>query len=164
EAFLWQAAVRGNVEALVRLAEMRERAGDREGAEAFSRQAAAHSASASAVARLAMDLESFDFKALSRRAADQTEAVFQQAADQGNVEAVFKQAADQGNVGALVRLAEMRERAGDREGTEALVRQAANQSRDITDVYSQLTMLELLNKLWPNGLDPDGTPTPPWQP
>jgi len=31
-------------------------------------------------------------------------------------------------------------------------------------LYRQGMITELLNQLWPNGLDPEGTPTPPWQP
>jgi hypothetical protein len=52
----------------------------------------------------------------------------------------------------------LREEAGDRDGAEALARQAADRgnARDPDD--------RLLTMLWPNGLDPDGTPTTPWQP
>ncbi|MHC3455930.1 hypothetical protein ACLQ2A_34185, partial [Streptomyces prasinus] len=113
-----------------RLAEMREKAGDREGAEDFARQAADH-----------------------------------------------------GNPEALIRLAEMREKAGERESAETLYRQAADRgmgrdllenpsrtirARQAADRGMSRDLLEnsfrtILTGRWPNGLDPDGTPTPPWQ-
>ncbi|WPP32269.1 hypothetical protein [Streptomyces sp. CL7] len=72
-------------------------------------------------------------------------------------------AADHGDTDALVRLAWMQEKAGDGEGAEALARQAAD--RGDTNARVELAGLQQVsNKLWPNGLDPDGTPPPPWQP
>ncbi|MFE7212530.1 hypothetical protein ACFU93_21550, partial [Streptomyces sp. NPDC057611] len=90
-----RAADHGSTDALVRLAEMRERVGDREGAEALLRQAA-DQGSTQALVRLAK--------------------VRERAGDREGAEAFLWQAAVRGNVEALVRLAEMRERAGDREG------------------------------------------------
>lgn len=56
-------------------------------------------------------------------------------------------------------LALRREEAGDREGAENLARQAADHGRP--------DRLHLprgsFKMLWPYGLDPDGTPSPPWQ-
>ncbi|MEU7061473.1 hypothetical protein AB0A61_37350, partial [Streptomyces sp. NPDC046197] len=81
----------------------------------------------------------------------------EQAGDREGAEALARQAADHGSTDALLRLAEMREQAGDREGAEALARQAA-------DHGNTGTLHDLFDRLWPNGLDPDGTHTPPWQP
>ncbi|MFJ7201591.1 MULTISPECIES: tetratricopeptide repeat protein [unclassified Streptomyces] len=168
ERLLRQAADLGNTFVLVRLAELREAAGDRDGAETLARQAADHG-NTSALVQLAVLRE----KAGDREGA---ELLLRQAADHGNVfdalvrlaelreragdrnsaETLARQAADHGNIDALVRLAELRERAGDRDSAETLARQAAD--------HGALTTRYTLNRLWPYGLDPDGAPTPPWQP
>ncbi|MFI9445568.1 hypothetical protein ACIHBO_35785, partial [Streptomyces avermitilis] len=86
-----------------------------------------------------------------------------EAGDREGAEALARQAADRGNTDVLCRLAQVREGAGDREGAEALFRQAAD--RGSTHVLYRLAeMREVLRRQWPYGLDPDGTPTPPWQP
>ncbi|MGW2770732.1 hypothetical protein [Streptomyces sp. NPDC001275] len=72
-------------------------------------------------------------------------------------------AADHGSTEALYSLAVMREEAGDREGAEDLARQAADRGTTST-LYGLTDLRELLTRLWPNGLDPNGTPTLPWQP
>ncbi|MER6406268.1 hypothetical protein ABT269_22685 [Streptomyces viridosporus] len=53
----------------------------------------------------------------------------------------------------------MRGRSGDREGAENLARQAADHGRNGTLRVPNWTF----KRLWPYGLDPDGTPTPRWQ-
>ncbi|MFH8804232.1 tetratricopeptide repeat protein [Streptomyces sp. NPDC017936] len=103
-----RAAGHGSTNALYRLAELREAAGDGEGAEALTRQATDH-----------------------------------------------------GDTTALYHLAELREEAGDGEGAEALARQAADHGR--TGILGVYGTREVLKRLWPYGLDPDGTPTPRWQ-
>ena len=55
----------------------------------------------------------------------------------------------------------MREELGDREGAEALYLQAADRG-DIDTLFYLAKLPEVLSKLWSYGLDPDGTPTPPW--
>ncbi|MFE4336505.1 hypothetical protein ACFRQM_46340 [Streptomyces sp. NPDC056831] len=71
------------------------------------------------------------------------------------------QAADHGDRGALTHLAVIWEEAGDRDGAETLARQAADHGN--SSVVSHLPeMPEIFNRLWPYGLDPDGTPTSPW--
>ncbi|MDX3673418.1 hypothetical protein [Streptomyces europaeiscabiei] len=120
---------------------MRHRAGDREGGEALAYQAAHHG----------------DTDALNRLAAMREEA-----GDREGAESLAWQAADHGDTDVLHRLAMTREGAGDREGAESLARQFAD--HDETTLYRSPIRRELLNKLWPDGLDPDGTPTPPWQP
>ncbi|GGT45748.1 hypothetical protein GCM10010271_57170 [Streptomyces kurssanovii] len=61
----------------------------------------------------------------------------------------------------MVILAEIRERAGDRDGAESLYRQAADHGD--TDTLYVFWSRKALKRLWPYGLDPDGTPTPRWQ-
>ncbi|MFD7676582.1 tetratricopeptide repeat protein [Streptomyces anulatus] len=139
EALYRQAADHGNIDVLADLAVMREEAGDRDGAEALARQAAGHG-NTNALTRLA-----------GRR---------EEAGDRDGAEALARQAADRGNTYGLIYLAELREEAGDRDGAEALYRQAADHG---TDFLADLGSLpDIFNRLWPHGLDPDGTPTPPW--
>ncbi|MFE1927543.1 hypothetical protein ACFW91_33935 [Streptomyces asoensis] len=174
EALYQQAADHGNTEALVRLAAWRERAGDRQGAEALYQQAADHGNTEALFRAAMLRVEVGDrqgAEALYRRAADHddTDALVRLAGrrerierlgDWQGAEILYRQAADRGNTEALFRLAEMRVEAGDRQGAEALARQAA----DYGDINIWLTpRVEVLQRLWPYGLDPDGTPTPQWQ-
>ncbi|WP_221343385.1 SEL1-like repeat protein [Streptomyces paradoxus] len=131
-------AAEGDTSALVRLAQIRERAGDREDAGALYRQAADHGHT-DALYRLAQ--------------------IRERAGDWEGAEALYRQAADHGHTDALYDLAQIRERVGDWEGAEALYRQAA----DHGDAQALLGMAMALKRLWPYGLDPDGTPTPEWQ-
>ncbi|MFF0170231.1 tetratricopeptide repeat protein [Streptomyces prasinus] len=135
-----QAADLGSTDALSRLAVMREEAGDREGAEHLARQAADRG-SADALSRLAVMRE--------------------RAGDRKGAEHLARQAADHGHTTVLSRLAVMRERAGDREGAEHLYRQAADHGAG--NLARTIGHSQALVTRWPNGLDPDGTPTPPWQ-
>ncbi|WP_042492509.1 helix-turn-helix domain-containing protein [Streptomyces avermitilis] len=174
EALARQAADRGNTDVLCRLAQVREGAGDREGAEALFRQAADRG-NTDVLCRLAQVREGAGDRegaeALFRQAADRgnTDVLYrlaemrEEAGDREGAEALARQAADRGNTDVLCRLAQVREEAGDREGAEALFRQAAD--RGSTHVLYRLAeMREVLRRQWPYGLDPDGTPTPPWQP
>ncbi|WP_328733543.1 tetratricopeptide repeat protein [Streptomyces bobili] len=135
-----RATDRGAPDALYRLAQMREEAGDRESAEALLMQAADRG-NAHALYRLAQMRED--------------------AGDWEGAEALLRQA-DRGDTYALYRLAVMRERAGDREGAEVLARQAADRG-DTVALHHPAQKQELLTRLWPNGLDPDGKPTTSWQ-
>ncbi|WP_226652622.1 hypothetical protein, partial [Streptomyces hydrogenans] len=56
---------------------------------------------------------------------------------------------------ALAVIARMREAAGDLKGAETLYREAADHGASY-DAEDDLI------RLWPYGLDPDGTPTAPW--
>ncbi|MFF9607850.1 hypothetical protein ACF1GY_37300 [Streptomyces sp. NPDC014684] len=133
-----QAANRGNAAALYRLALWREEAGDRQGAETLARQAADHG-NTDALNRLVLWRE--------------------EAGDQQGAETLARQAADQGDAYHLYCLAQVREKAGDREGAEPLARQAADHGTlDPLRIY----MEGVFQRLWPDGLDPDGTPTPRW--
>ncbi|MFD4142851.1 hypothetical protein [Streptomyces sp. NPDC058572] len=75
--------------------------------------------------------------------------------DWEGAEALAWQCADTGNHNILSTLASLREKAGHLEGAERLYRTAA----DTGNARYSLARLDR----WPFGLDPDGTPTPPWQ-
>ncbi|MEW1639303.1 helix-turn-helix domain-containing protein [Streptomyces sp. NPDC093801] len=137
ESFARQASDRGDPGALARLAEMREEAGDHEGAESLYRQAADRG-NPGALARLA--------------------EIQEEAGDHEGAEGFALQASDHGEFRALARLALRREVAGGREGAESFYRQVADRGTKYYNVLGRF-----LAEWWPNGLDPDGTPTPPWQ-
>jgi tetratricopeptide (TPR) repeat protein len=152
-----RAADHGSIDALVRLAEMREEAGDREGAEALARQAATDHLNTYALVCLA--------------------EMGERAGDGEGAEALARQAADHGNTRALYSLADVRERAGDREGAASLARQAASLEDPRLEGFAESVCRRLADRgearfhgmtmtlkwLWPYGLDPDGTPTPRWR-
>ncbi|GAA1604678.1 helix-turn-helix domain-containing protein [Streptomyces globosus] len=170
ESLLRQAADHGDTYGLVYLAMSREKAGDRAGAETLARQAADLGNTYGLVC-LAMSREEAGDRAgaesLLRQAADHGHpdglvglaVLREEAGDRAGAETLARQAADQGNTDALVRLAVLREEAGDQAGAETLARQAADYG-DADVLYR----LPLCNRLWPDGLDPEGTPTAPWQP
>ncbi|WP_432086182.1 helix-turn-helix domain-containing protein [Streptomyces sp. bgisy095] len=165
ETLAQEAAAHGRADGLYRLAVSRDEAGDEEGADHFVRQAADHGSS----------------DALYRLAVRQDEA-----GDKKGAERLFKQAADHGNAAALFQLALTREAAGDPEGAETLALEAADHhdpeapyrlimmreeagdregaKRLLRQTVDHGTTDEILETLWPYGLDPDGTPTPPWEP
>ncbi len=87
-------------------------------------------------------------------------ALREQAGDQEGAETLYREAVDHGMVDALVRLAALREQAGDQEGAETLYRQAVDHG-SVSHPYGELVMLR--DRLWPSGLDPDGTPAPRWK-
>ncbi|MFD7560701.1 helix-turn-helix domain-containing protein [Streptomyces sp. NPDC059835] len=172
EALLRQVADQGHTYALHRLAMMRERAGDRGSAEALARQAADHG-DTDALFRLAMMREKAGdhdgAEALLGQAADHgdTDALYrlavmrEEAGDRDGAEALLRQTADHSHTDALYRLAEMREEAGDRGSAEALARQAADHGQASVP-YGLAGKSGIFTRLWPYGLDPDGTPTSPW--
>ncbi|MFE5519891.1 helix-turn-helix domain-containing protein [Streptomyces virginiae] len=169
ESIARQVANRGNIVTLVGLAVLRKNAGDRESAENLYRQAAdrGHPYALACLAELreeAGDRESAEN--LYRQAGDRgyihalvrLVELLEKAADREGAESIARQAADSGRTGALASLAELREKAGDWESAENLYRQAADFGTEQYDL-----MRQVLAAWWPNGLDPDGTPTPPWQ-
>ncbi|MCX5278288.1 tetratricopeptide repeat protein [Streptomyces virginiae] len=171
EALARQAADHGDIEALYALAVMREEAGDRDSAEALARQAADHGNTEALEELAEMREEAGDrdsAEALARQAADHgdTTALYglavmrEEAGDREGAEALARQAADHGDTTALYGLAVMREEAGDRDSAEALARQAADHG-DTNALYRLPGQHELFTRLWPYGLDPDGTPSPP---
>ncbi|MGW5990302.1 helix-turn-helix domain-containing protein [Streptomyces anulatus] len=167
------AADHGDGYALHYLAEEREKAGDRDGAEALARQAADHG-NTSALQRVAEEREEAGDRdgaeALARQAADHgnTDALVdlalmrEEAGDRDGAEALARQAADHGDSNALYHLAVMREKAGDRDSAEALARQAADHGNSNAPV-DLAKKRGIFTILWPYGLDPDGTPTSPWR-
>jgi transcriptional regulator with XRE-family HTH domain len=142
EALARQAADQGDTDALRHLGRMREETGDQASAEALLRQAADHG---------------------DTIAMHQLAEIREEAGDGAGAEALARQAADHGNPNALRRLAEIREEAGDGASAEALARQAADYG-GASVRYEYSTWASILRTRWPHGMDPDGTPTPPWQP
>jgi hypothetical protein len=123
-----------------RLAELREAAGDREGAEQVAGEAAQRG-NTYALRQLAL---------MRAKAKDCTGA-----------ERLARQAAFAGSTVALVSLTEMWERAGDAHGAERLAREAADAGD--SSAVSLLTSMRHGDALWPYGLEPDGAPSTPWE-
>ncbi|MFJ5680308.1 hypothetical protein [Streptomyces sp. NPDC093097] len=132
----YRAADAGNAHALAILAQMRDEAGDSDGAEALYRQAA-DAGDANALAIVAMMRQragdSHGAEVLYRQAADagSTRALIdlvllkEEAGDRKGAEALSQAATEAGSLLGVVFLAAMRQKAGDGESTEALYRQAA---------------------------------------
>ncbi|MEH0517160.1 hypothetical protein QBC31_42065 [Streptomyces sp. B21-079] len=116
---------------------------------------------------------------------DSIPALLQRAADNGNVGALCSlaeleeksgrheraeflalQAADAGNTSALEELAKGREVAGDRRGAERCALQAADAGNSAVIVWLSRkrkdATAEHNGRLWPYGLDPDGSATTAW--
>ena len=140
------AADRGNTDALLDLVRLRERAGDRAGAEALARQAADHGNTAALRVLAGRREQAGDragAEALARQAADhgntaaltELARLREQAGDRAGAEALARQAADHGNTAALTELARLREQAGDPAGAEALARQAADHGNTAALIY-----------------------------
>ncbi|WP_328484904.1 hypothetical protein [Streptomyces zaomyceticus] len=130
-----QAANLGDTSAMHRLTRMREKAGDPESAEALCIRA----------------VELGSIHALSNLA-----EMRESAGNYESAEALYRQAVDLGDTSALYDVARMRENAGDRKSAEALYLQMANFGRPRWGG-------SVFDRLWPYGLDPDGTPTPQWE-
>ncbi|MFE7309242.1 hypothetical protein ACFU8A_32685 [Streptomyces sp. NPDC057546] len=172
ETLARQAADHGDTDALARLALTREEAGDQDGAETLARQAADHG-DTDALARLALTREKAGdqdgAETLARQAADHGNSfplihlalTREEAGDQDGAETLARQAADHGDTDALALLVRILQVAADRDGAETLARQAT----DHGDSFAQVLLAEMrdiFNRLWPYGLDPDGTPSSPW--
>ncbi|MEU9125965.1 helix-turn-helix domain-containing protein [Streptomyces sp. NPDC048506] len=132
-----RAAQAGNPHALDLLATMREWAGDRQSAERVA-QRAADAGNPHVLARLA--------------------AIREEAGDQQEAEQLGRSAAAAGNSDALAQLVHKRDEAGGSQGAEQLALQMANAGGGGSPYFSKTP----LHDRWPHGLDPDGTPTPPW--
>ncbi|MDX3523605.1 helix-turn-helix domain-containing protein [Streptomyces scabiei] len=148
EALVRQAAGYGDTRAVRDLVNMREAAGDRKGAEALARQAA-DCGDSGALCDLAVFRERLG--------------------DREDAEALARHAAAHGTTSALYYLTKVREESGDRQGAEAVARQVADHGYEKLrrergrTVGIPFDLGRFLESLWPHGLDPDGTPTPPWQ-
>jgi TPR repeat protein/transcriptional regulator with XRE-family HTH domain len=169
EALLRQAADHGNGYAQARLAHMQEKAGDHEGAENLTRHSAelrlgerwektrVHEGAPTRARHHSADRATNNTLA---RLAEMREKT----GDRKRAENLARKAADHGDSYALARLAEIREKAGDRESAENLARQTADHGNTNNTLARLAGMPAMFNRLWPGGLDPDGTPTTPWQP
>ncbi|MEU2916523.1 hypothetical protein ACWCQ0_43415 [Streptomyces massasporeus] len=197
----YRAADHGSSYALIDLLPLLVKTGDIEGAQALTRQITDSPATASLIARR-NEAEDEEAKDLARQEADNGDAAAQlrlaerkrdeaetllleavddsspsvelrlaalereRAEDREGAEALARQAAARGYTGVLLHLAGVREEAGDREGAEALYRQAADHGYNnrVTGGLPRRDPLgRAFKRLWPYGLDPDGTPTPQWQ-
>lgn len=155
---------------LTLLAIRREEAGDHERAESLARQASTGNPNAQTFLGITVMQEG---GAGSRKRA---EALVQQGADAGDpyalgflvgwreesgddegAEALAWKAIDAGRPDALASLVSRRVAAGGAEKAQALARQAADAG------YAHHLGEQLRTDWWPHGLDPDGTPTSPWQ-
>ncbi|WP_331736971.1 helix-turn-helix domain-containing protein (plasmid) [Streptomyces canus] len=172
ESFYRQAADHGDRGALYLLSGTRRQAGDVQGADALWRQAVLADGYNNAAIM-------WDLALLREEAGDHqgAEALFRQAADHGyshasmrlakaqeevgdyqGAEALYRQAADQGEADAFIRLAEIKEEAGGYQDAHVLYRQAAD-----AGISLWTRGHDVFRRLWPHGLDPDGTPTPRWR-
>jgi tetratricopeptide (TPR) repeat protein len=168
EGLLRQAIHRGDPRALVDLARVRLKAGDRDEAERLTWQAVDRG-NPRALLDLVTQLKLTDDR-------DGAERLAREAADRGHplaplrlaekrererrweeLERLMRQPADHDHTYRPHLLAEERERAGDRDGAERLAREAA-------DLGYASILPGIFKRLWLYGLDPDGTPTPPWRP
>ncbi|MFE5521419.1 tetratricopeptide repeat protein [Streptomyces virginiae] len=171
EALAWKAADQGQAEGLYRLARRRERAGGWEDAEDLYRQAAdqGNLDALNVLARRreeAGDLEGAE--TLFRAVADRNNITLylmarklERAGDRNGVEALVRRAANQGRASALLDLASIWKDAGDQEGAEAVYRQAADCGLT-RPPWDQAENPKSFTRLWPYGLDPDGTPSSSW--
>lgn len=162
QALYQQVADTGDTYAVVHLAQMREKAGDVEGAEPLYQQAATNPGELTVLARMWEQAGDWEGAiAVYQRAADAGHAgalvrlaeLREWAGDQKGAETFYQQAAATGDLDTLIGLARMRDEAGDREGAETFYRQAAD-TGELSDDEAKMR--------WPYGLDPDGSPTPPW--
>ncbi|EHM27135.1 hypothetical protein SPW_4444 [Streptomyces sp. W007] len=161
ERLYTQAVNLGHVSAMRRMAALRESLDDLRTAKVFYRQAASRN------------------DTLAQRRL--TELLAQEGDRQGS-EVLALQAAVRGDVSVLTHLSVFREEAGDKEGAEVLAFQAADfcggdvgsevssavirqpgpqgfREADVPD----LLVRSFFHSRWPHGLDPDGSPTLPWQ-
>ncbi|MFE3865903.1 hypothetical protein ACFXPT_36620 [Streptomyces goshikiensis] len=81
--------------------------------------------------------------------------------DRPGAEELVRHAAPFDDANGLCRLILLREARGDRKGAEDLARQCIEQI-DVTLMRGLLP--RALSRLWPYRLNPDGAPTPRWQP
>lgn len=169
EALCNRAVAAGHSQVLLVLAGVRQRVGDLDGAEALYRRAAeaGHSQALLYAARLrekAGDTHAAD--TLYRTATDAghisaltaLSALRERAGDPADAEALAWQAADAGVAHALSHLITVRRRAGRRQDADDLARRAIDAGHIPQSDFRRSSP----HPRFPHGLDPDGTPTPPW--
>lgn len=170
EELIWESTAAGNVNGFGLLAEAREEAGDREAAEGLVRRAA-EAGHPKALFDLAEWRWENDDPAGAAPLYEEAGDLGYQAAvgclallreesgDETSAEALYRQDVDTaGGTASMVLLAVMREQAGDTAAAEALLKRALDATTH------QITAKDWARSKWPYGLDPDGAPTPPWQP
>lgn len=164
EAFAREAASAGDFLPLTNLSAMREEAGDRESAEALAWEAAGAGDTMALLDLWRTREEAGDqegAEAAYKKAAvanggptpTHLARIREEAGDQEGAEALALKAADSGDFFVLRDLDRMREKSGDQEAVDTLYRHAA----DAGHVRS------LLRDKRQYGLDPDGSPSPPWR-
>ncbi|MER5890803.1 hypothetical protein ABT160_43880 [Streptomyces sp. NPDC001941] len=168
--FIAEAAAAGDRMAVAEIALLRERAGERQDDEALARQADGDAEVLGYFAVMreeAGDLESAE--KLARWATDaghpsalaDLARMRQEAGHPKSAEALAWAAVDAGQPGALADLAHLREESGNPQDIEPLLRAAADAGDTLSLTYGVQFPPQ---RNWPHGLDPDGTPTPPWEP
>lgn len=83
-----------------------------------------------------------------------------EAGDWDSAEQPARQATEAEDTDILAFLASMRKEAGDQESAERLLRQAADAGNAEPGTWWDIS--RVTERLWPHGLDPDGTPSRPW--
>ncbi|MGW3284612.1 hypothetical protein ACWDR3_08210 [Streptomyces sp. NPDC001002] len=172
-ADLFQQAVdAGSRRTLADLARVRDKAGDRTGAETLVLDAAQSGDVHPLRVLVRTWAKAGDFAAaesLSVRAADagniyallDLAATRGTAGDDTGAQNLLRRAADAGSANALFELAQKRQQAGDHAEAETLALQAAN-AGSLGTLSNSNPFRTYARRQWPCGLDPDGTPTPPW--
>ncbi|MER6391631.1 hypothetical protein ABT236_24600 [Streptomyces sp. NPDC001523] len=87
----------------------------------------------------------------------------EKAGDREAAETLAQEATSRGNTDLLDRYhqLQMRQQAGDREDTEPLAQRSVYRGTNKIAPF-RFNQPSIVTWLWPYGLDPDGTPTPPW--
>ncbi|MFE5860226.1 hypothetical protein ACFQ77_06650 [Streptomyces virginiae] len=137
ELYLGSAADLGNTFARYLLVTLREADGDRQGADDFAWQVPGGN-NLYSVYRLAVLRE--------------------ENGNRRDAEDLVRRVAPFDDAYALCQLILLRTERGDRKGAEDLASQSVAEGD-----ASEGLLPQALSKLWPYGLNPDGTPTPPWQ-
>ncbi|MEU4995037.1 hypothetical protein [Streptomyces sp. NPDC021622] len=174
EILLQQALDAGDTNALIMLAPLREAAGDRIAAESLLQQAldAGDTAMLTEVARMREAAGDRDAaEDLLRRALDTGDSsvlimlarLREAAGDRIAAAGFLRQAVDAGDICGLIVVASAREAAGDRDAAELLFREAADRGHYMCRDLRCHVRWWGDSSPWPYGLDPDGTPTPPWR-
>ncbi|WP_406436798.1 helix-turn-helix domain-containing protein [Streptomyces sp. NBC_01613] len=140
ETLVLDAAHHGDLDPLRELVRTRHTTGDRTGAETLAVRAA-HAGTIHAL---------LDLAAAQKQAGNHTTA-----------EALLRRAADSGNAHALLQLARTRDEAGDHTTAHTLALHAADTGSPENISHSN-TFRTYARHRWPHGLNPNGTPTPPW--
>ncbi|MFE7168411.1 hypothetical protein [Streptomyces sp. NPDC057616] len=173
-ALLFQQAIdAGSRAARTDLALLRDQLGDRTGAETLALDAAAHTGDLDPLRELVRTRhrrgDRTGAEALAVRAADagSIHALLdlaharEEAGDHTGAEALLRRAADTGNAHALLELARKRDEASDHSTAQTLALRAAD-TGSLESVSNSNTFRAYARRRWPHGLNPDGTPTPPW--